>query len=90
MQRVKTTVNPKDFEQLSHLARRAWAQNDWKGFHNLVELLCRFHANQAESIFLAGLDFKVQGVRSEAKQAFATAIAMDASRYDAAIELADL
>jgi tetratricopeptide (TPR) repeat protein len=87
---VKTTVNPEDFGQLSKLARRAWAQNDWKGFHRIVELLCRFHAHQAESIFLAGLDFKIQGMRTEAKQAFGTAMAMDATRYDAAIELADL
>lgn len=90
MQRVKTRVNPNDFDQLSRLARRAWAQHDWSGFHSLVELLCRFHANQAESLFLAGLDFKLQGMKSEAKEAFTKTLVMDPTRYDAAIELADL
>lgn len=90
MQKIAATVNVNDFSNLSKLARRAWAQEDWKGFHSLVNLLCRYHPERAETIFLAGRDLKAQGLRSGAKEAFKRALAMDASRYDAAIELADL
>lgn len=90
MKKVKTTVNPNDFQQLSKLARGAWLKQDQNGFHALVVLLSRYHANKAETIFLVGLDFKQQGLRTEAKNAFAQALKMDDSRHDAAIELADL
>lgn len=90
MKKVKTTVNPNDFQQLSKLARGAWLKQDQNGFHALVVLLSRYHANKAETIFLIGLDFKQQGLRTEAKNAFRNALEMDDTRHDAAIELADL
>ena len=90
MKKVKTTVNPNDFQQLSTLARGAWLRQDQNGFHALVVLLSRYHANKPETIFLIGLDLKQQGLRTEAKNAFRQALKMDDARHDAAIELADL
>jgi tetratricopeptide (TPR) repeat protein len=90
VKKVKTTVNPNDFQQLSKLARGAWLKQDQNGFHALVVLLSRYHANKAETIFLIGLDFKQQGLRTEAKNAFRKALEMDDTRHDAAVELADL
>lgn len=90
MKKVKTTVNPHDFQQLSKLARGAWLKQDQNGFHTLVVLLSRYHANKPETMFLIGLDFKQQGLRTEAKNALRQALKMDDTRHDAAIELADL
>ena len=67
MKKVKTTVNPNDFQQLSNLTRGAWLRQDQNGFHALVVLLSRYHANKPETIFFIGLDFKQQGLRAEAK-----------------------
>ena len=71
------------------MARQAVQRRDWTAVSNCAEELLRQNSQSAEGHFLKGLVEKVADRPAKALEAFATALAIDAGRYDAAIELAN-
>jgi len=76
-------------ERLSAEARNAIRSKDWNRVAACASEILRQDARSAEGHFLAGLVEKVAGRPAKAAEAFAQALELDASRHDAAIELAD-
>ncbi|MYF70747.1 MAG: hypothetical protein F4181_12680 [Proteobacteria bacterium] len=75
--------------QISSIARRAVQQQDWKTVQTCSQEILRQDSASPEGYFLTGLVMKASNRPVKASEAFATALELDADRYDAAIELAD-
>jgi len=74
--------------QASAIARKAAQSHDWATVKACAGEILRRDATSAEGHFLAGLVEKAAQRPAAAAECFAHALALDASRYDAAIELA--
>ena len=72
----------------SALARKAIAQNNWPAVKQHADALLKLDSRSAEAHFLHGQIAKVQKDTGRAISAFERSLRFDASRYDAAIELA--
>lgn len=75
-------------QQISSAARHAWARQDWATVNSCATEILRRDARSAEGHFLFGLACKAAQKPAKATRAFDTALGLDPSRYDAAIELA--
>jgi tetratricopeptide (TPR) repeat protein len=75
--------------QISATARRAVQSQDWATVAACAKEIVRLDQNSAEGYFLTGIIERVSQKPLKAAQAFEKALALDASRYDAAIELAN-
>ncbi|HZD53531.1 MAG TPA: sulfotransferase, partial [Woeseiaceae bacterium] len=73
---------------MSSVARRAWARQDWATVDCCAIEILRRDSRSAEGHFLFGLVCKAAQRPAVATRAFGTALNLDPSRYDAAIELA--
>jgi tetratricopeptide (TPR) repeat protein len=78
-----------ELARLSATARRAVPRKDWKTVQACAGEILRRNAESAEGHFLAGLVEKTAQHPARAAAAFARALELDPSRYDAAVELAD-
>src|SRR5690606_1593672 len=72
----------------SSIARNAWTRQDWATVDSCAAEILRRDAGSAEGHFLSGLACKAAQKPGPATRAFETALSLDPSRYDAAIELA--
>lgn len=79
-----------DPTQLSAIARRAAQAKDWARVGACAGEILERDGRSPEGHFLAGLVEKAAQRAANAERAFATALELDAARYDAAIELASL
>jgi tetratricopeptide (TPR) repeat protein len=77
-----------ELQQLSSVARHAWTRQDWATVDSCAGEILRRDARSAEGHFLSGLVCKAAQKPGMATRAFETALSLDPSRYDAAIELA--
>ena len=77
-------------EQISIAARRAARSQDWNTVAICANEILNLDAGSAEGYFLVGLVDRVSKRPVDAARAFEKALALDADRYDAAIELASL
>ena len=77
-----------EFQQISSVARQAWSRQDWATVDSCAAEILRRDSGSAEGHFLHGLVCKAAQRPVQARQAFETALELDASRHDAAIELA--
>ena len=77
-------------EQISIAARRAARSQDWNTVAVCANEILRQDASSAEGYFLVGLVDRVSNRPADAARAFEKALALDADRYDAAVELASL
>ena len=77
-----------ELQQLSFIARNAWTRQDWATVDSCAAEMVRRDARSAEGHFLSGLVLKAAQKPVPATRAFETALNLDPSRYDAAIELA--
>lgn len=75
--------------KLSAKARQAAQRRDWATVKTCATQILKRDRNSAEGHFLAGLAEKSAGRLARAAESFSMAIALDARRYDAAIELAN-
>ena len=75
-------------ENLSSIARRAAARQDWATVDGCAQQLLRLDEADPEAQFLAGLVHKAAERPARATEAFEKALQRDPARYDAAIELA--
>lgn len=75
-------------DQLSDIGRRAWAAQDWATVDACATNLLHQDTASAEGHFLKGLVEKAALRPALATAAFETALNLDPSRYDVAIELA--
>jgi len=76
--------------QLSQQARSAVQGRDWLTVGIIARKIIKQYKKEPEGFFLAGLKEKATGRPEMAISAFSKALALDARRYDAAIELANL
>jgi len=76
--------------QISIAARRAAQAQDWSTVADCANEILRQDPRSAEGYFLVGLVERVSQRPVNAARAFETALAIDADRYDAAVELASL
>ncbi len=77
-------------EQISIAARRAARSQDWNTVAICANEILQLDAGSAEGYFLVGLVDRVSKRPVDAARAFEKVLALDADRYDAAIELASL
>jgi len=77
-------------EQISIAARKAAQFQDWNTVAICAEEILKQDASSAEGYFLMGLVNRISERPGDAVRAFEKALALDADRYDAAIELASL
>ena len=75
--------------QISVAARKAVGHQDWARVAACANEILRQDKTSAEGYFLTGLVERVSQRPVKATQAFEQALALDADRYDAAIELAN-
>ncbi len=78
-----------DTSQISLAARQAARAGDWSRVHACAMEIARRDPKDPESAFLIGLAQKAAGRLDSAAEYFNKVLAIDAGRYDAAIELAD-
>jgi thioredoxin-like negative regulator of GroEL len=78
-----------DLAQVSLTARQAIRANDWATVDACAREILRRAPGDAEGHFLAGLVHKASRKPLLALQSFEKALALDAGRYDAAVELAN-
>ena len=78
-----------ELTQISATARRAAQAQDWATVDACANEILRQDQASAEGYFLAGLVQKAAQKPVKAAQSFEQALAMDADRYDAAVELAN-
>ena len=79
-----------NLSQLSAAARRAVQLGDWATVSACAGRIRKLDKKSPEGYFLSGLVEKARGRSSQAMAAFSKAITLDAGRYDAAVELANL
>lgn len=79
-----------DPDAASLAARRAARSGDWRTVANAADQILRQNPESAEGHFLAGLSAKSNGILDVAEKSLARVLAIDDSRYDAGVELADL
>ncbi len=79
-----------DAAALSGRARHAAQAGDWRTVQACAAALAQGNAADPEAHFLAGLAERGLGRPAAAAGAFERALGLDAARYDAAIELAEL
>lgn len=77
-------------DQLSNIARAAVQKQDWRSAADAAARILHVDPGSAEGHFLSGLVAKRATRAESAEQSFKRALEQDNSRYDAAIELADL
>jgi tetratricopeptide (TPR) repeat protein len=78
-----------ELSQLGLTARRALQSQDWATVTACANDIIRLDQNSAEGYFLMGIVERVSQKPLKAAQAFEKSIALDANRYDAAVELAN-
>jgi len=78
-----------DLTQISATARRAARSRDWATVDACANEILRQDETSTEGYFLTGLVQKASHKPLKAAQAFEKALALDANRYDAAVELAN-
>jgi len=78
-----------ELSRISVTARRAVQSQDWATVDACANEILRQDDTSAEGYFLAGIVQRVSKKPAKARRAFEKALAMDADRYDAAIELAN-
>lgn len=78
-----------ELSQVSITARRAVQSQDWATVDACANEILRRDSASAEGYFLAGLVQRVSRKPAKAAQAFEKSLALDATRYDAAVELAN-
>ncbi len=74
---------------LSVMARKAAQKRDWVVVNNCAKEILKQNNESPEGHFLTGLVEKGSRRPAKAAKAFAAALELDTSRYDAAIELAN-
>lgn len=79
-----------NLSQLSAAARRAVQAGDWATVSACASKIRKQDKKSPEGYFLSGLVEKASGRSSQAIASFSKAISLDAGRYDAAVELANL
>ncbi len=79
----------KKLSEISLEARKAVRYQDWASVAECANEILRQDQTSAEGYFLAGLVERASQKPLKAAQAFEKALALDAVRYDAAIELAN-
>ena len=77
-----------EINNFSLAGRRAIAQQDWATVHLCANGILARQANHPEGLFLLGLVEKAARHPRKATEAFEAVLRVDASRYDAAVELA--
>jgi len=80
---------PDELSRISVTARQAVQAQDWATVDTCVTEILRRDEKSAEGHFLAGLVHRRLNKPVKAMQAFEQALALDAGRYDAAVELAN-
>ena len=75
--------------QISVAARKAVQARDWETVDAFANEMLRRDGASAEGYFLTGLVQRVVKRPAKAARAFEKALALDADRYDAAVELAN-
>ncbi len=75
-------------QRVSQAARRAVEAKDWTQVRVCAREILNRQKNNAEGRFLLGLAEQASNRREQAIKAFSTAIGLDHTRYDAAVELA--
>jgi len=78
-----------EISRLSQAARQAVKTGKWETVAACSDRILRLDPSSAEGYFLAGLVERVLEKPVKARQAFEKALALDANRYDAAVELAN-
>lgn len=73
----------------SVMGRQAVQKQDWAAVSNCAAELMKQNSKSPEGHFLSGLVEKAALRLAKASEAFATALELDAERYDAAVELAN-
>jgi tetratricopeptide (TPR) repeat protein len=79
-----------NLSQLSAAARRAVQVGDWATVSACARMIKKQDKKSSEGYFLSGLVEKTSGRSDQAMASFKKAISLDAGRYDAAVELANL
>lgn len=87
---MKNTHSNNESAAASQTGRAAVRRRDWNTVVQCAEHLLRIEPENAEGHFLSGLGFKAQRELKKAIAAFERALELDARRYDAAVELANL
>lgn len=77
-------------DQLSNIARAAVQKQDWRSAADAAAQILHADPRSAEGHFLSGLVAKRAAQPEPAEQSLKRALKLDNSRYDAAIELADV
>ena len=77
-------------EELSLAARRAARAREWPVVQQAARRILQLDRDSAEGHFLRGQASKATGTFDVAEKAFHRALRLDAGRYDAAVELAEL
>lgn len=77
-------------ERLGLEARHAARAGDWRTVNRCARQILRHDKDDPEGHFLAGQAAKAEGRNAAAAKSFSRALRLNAGRYDAAIELADL
>lgn len=78
-----------NLSQISITGRRAVQSQDWATVAACANEILRHDSNSAEGYFLTGIVERISQRPVRAAAAFEKALALDADRYDAAIELAN-
>lgn len=78
-----------ELSQISIAARRAVQSQDWATVDACANDILRRDSASAEGYFLGGLVQRVSNKPAKAAQAFEKSLALDVTRYDAAVELAN-
>jgi tetratricopeptide (TPR) repeat protein len=78
-----------EISRFSQAARRAVQTGDWETVAACADQILQRNRSSAEGYFLTGLVERVLEKPVKARQAFEKALALDADRYDAAVELAN-
>jgi tetratricopeptide (TPR) repeat protein len=78
-----------DTTQISIQARRAFEAQDWATLKARADEIIRREPDNPEGYFLSGLAHKISKRPKECIELFEKALALDSTRYDAAIELAN-
>ena len=76
--------------QQSNLARQAIAQKDWLKVQSLAEQILRTEPNNADGFYLLGTVHRVNRRNLESLEAYKRGLDLDPSRYDMAVELANM
>lgn len=83
-------MNQYSLNEYSRYARMLVGQRNWKDAKNVAKQMQQHFGESAEGFFIGGLTAKNSGQFTAALEQFETALVLDDSRYDAAVELSEL